>query len=115
MSGKDERPNADIPICPECGSMPDFWILSVNSFKWFWLHSEDYLDQHPLFKKVTSYRCNPVELEDVHTIKCEHSIIGPSRYHSFCKDDSEFIEVFRTIIKQAKYYIDCGECEEFER
>lgn len=47
MSGKEEEPYRDIPVCSMCGIRPEFWILqpekSING--WFWLHSNKAIEK----------------------------------------------------------------------
>lgn len=47
MSGKEEEPYRDIPVCSMCGIRPEFWILQpekgING--WFWLHSNKAIEK----------------------------------------------------------------------
>lgn len=108
MSGKDERPNMDLPICPLCGEEPDFWILYIRGRKWIWLFSKEYLEHYlPTFERITFYGYQFVKLEDFYRLKCGHQA-SRAINHEFYKDDSEFENVFREVLEQAKYYIDNG-------
>jgi hypothetical protein len=61
LSGKDEEPIRDIPICPRCGKMPTYWTLypTMNQTAkngWFWLHSDSFIKRNPIWKKLSPQR-----------------------------------------------------------
>lgn len=61
----------------------------------------------PSFERITFYGDQAVELEDLYKLKCGHHESNAIN-HEFHKDDPEFENVFRKVLKQAKYYIDNG-------
>lgn len=80
MSGIDEQPIKDIPVCPECGKRPNFWILystmAQNSTRgWYWLFSDDYLERntHNKLERHEGRYGGSLTLDDVVCITCSRS------------------------------------------
>ena len=104
MSGKDEEPDRDIPICPKCGKKPDFWILyPVNNMEgvhgWYWLFSDKYLENYSRFEKMEFHhgpdRGFP-ELSDIIDIVCRVGNHGG--YHHFKPEDP----IFQKVVQQVR-------------
>lgn len=100
MSGKDEKPEKDVPICPKCQRRPNFWILypdkggtGING--WFWLFADNHLERRGEYTKLVSRRSLEGEyskLENVIRIMCSS---GDPGYHTFLPEDLVFQKVLQ--------------------
>ena len=103
MSGKDEEPERDVPVCPRCGRKPDFWILypdiNMNGENgWHWLFSDKYVKEHtPRFKKMEAHHGfgeRFADLDNVIDIVCRTKSGG---YHHFKPEDPTFQKVLQQV------------------
>lgn len=100
MSGKEEKPNRDIPVCPTCGVIPEFWILQPNRAEieytcWFWLHSDEAMQRDPDCNRldfVAPQGGNIISLEKITLITCRLKV-GSS--HNFTSEHITFQEVLQ--------------------
>lgn len=110
MSGKEEEPMRDIPICSICEKRPEFWILQpdmeeVEIDGWFWLHSNKIMKQDGCSRLVfvLPHGEGSFTLNEVRRITCRQEglrgIVGKG-IHIFTSDDPMFDEV----LKQARRY-----------
>lgn len=106
MSGKDERPIMDIPICPSCGEKPDFWLLYPTSryigyYGWFRLMSDVYMENNPDFTKLISkqsYVGIHTALDRIVHVVCSNH--GNSQFHNFPSGHL----IFDQVLRQAKRF-----------
>lgn len=60
MSGLDEQLN-DVPICPNCGKRPDYWVTFVNGESVIWFYSNNY-KKNRLGSPYNRYMCEGKKL-----------------------------------------------------
>lgn len=97
MSGIDEQ-NRDVPMCPICKDIPNFWILyptmiQTGAHGWYWLHSDEYLKEDKSSDKLVS-RSVPngrhTTLDKIVNVVC---LPKRGECHSFLSKTSTFQEV----------------------
>ena len=104
MSGIDEQIR-DIPICPACENIPNFWILYPNTKQsigdgWYWLFSDAYIERHTAYTKLMSmegYFKRVTTLDDIVCIIC-----GSYNKHEFITDHPVFQEVIQYAMRLEK-------------
>ena len=100
MSGKDEQPDGDIPICPLCGMRPKFWSLyprvgGDTSFGWVWFYAKGEIP-FDTARRLDYFYCH--SLDTIRSVQCRsQGSLSPSQ-HIFEEDT----EVFKEVVKQAK-------------
>jgi hypothetical protein len=105
MSGREEEPERDIPICPRCGRKPDFWILypitdTSGRNGWYWLFSDEYMKKHNRFKKAVLNKGSDgrrPKLNDIIYLVCR---LDGGGYHSFGVEDP----IFQKVLRQTERY-----------
>ena len=100
MSGIDEQ-ILDVPICPGCRDVPNFWILYPTMVQngmngWYWLFSKAYLSRYTEHSELTvragSYGRKPT-LDEIVCVTC-----SGSSNHEFVASHL----VFQKIIQHAR-------------
>lgn len=97
MSGIDEQ-CLDIPECPICKRMPNFWILYPTMAQdaadgWYWLFSDEYIVRNTKFSKLTSnegFHGRRTTLDGIVCIIC-----SDNNHHKFVADHSLFQKVIQ--------------------
>lgn len=108
MSGKDEKPERDIPICVRCNLRPEFWILESvleahSPDGWFWLNSDKEMVRGACGKLVyVPPRERPnFTLDDIIVVTCRPEAVTGTiegKKHSFYMGDP----IFNKVLQQAR-------------
>jgi hypothetical protein len=108
MSGKEEEPDRDIPICDRCKTRPEFWIFEsslkpYNKHGWFWFHSNKVMEIENCSRLVyvpSTGGCD-FTLDEVVRIRCRPEIMvrnNNAEIHIFTVGDP----MFDKVLKQAR-------------
>jgi phosphomannomutase len=100
VSGKDEKPDGNIPICSKCKERPEFWILQPDVAElgydcWFWLHSDRAIQIDPDCNRldfVAPHGGNIISLEKITLITCRLNV---DKSHTFTFGNKTFQEVLQ--------------------
>lgn len=112
MSGMDEQVQ-DVPKCPKCGKIPQYWSVKVNDKSGLWFYSESYRMSSSVGKPYSDYKGEgfhkvlfEMQLRDMTSATC----MGGCGYIFLSHDNSElfysFYEFYKRYFPQEIYRTD---------
>lgn len=108
MSGNEER-IFDIPICPECGEMPAFWIMNFSTSTndgSLWFFSEEYIKMSLNYSKLhvgIRPRRSLLNLDNIRQVRCRRDNGLPHVSQHYFHPGHP---VFEAVIESARRYWD---------
>lgn len=101
MSGRDEEPIRDIPICPSCEEKPDLWLLyptarQIGEFGWICLASDDFIRKKAGYTKLVmkkTFMGRYTTLDNIVCVVCSNS--RNHRFHTFPSGHPVFSQVLK--------------------
>ena len=98
MSGKDERKILEVPICPTCERIPDYWVVLDGHNKCIgWLTSDEYGEANNTFHHVLFSRYNIVSDYEEFLMRMESVMCGRDFDHEFDIESDVFPKVQNAI------------------